>query len=34
MTSRLLAAILVDGERLMRELDVHDGAHLGGVAPA
>jgi hypothetical protein len=31
---RLLAAILVDGERLMRELDVRDGAHLGGVARA
>lgn len=33
-TSRLLASILVDGERLMRELDVRDGAHVGGVAPA
>lgn len=33
-TTRLLASILVDGERLMRELDVRDGAHVGGVTSA
>ena len=33
-TTRLLTSILVDGERLMRELDVRDGAHVGGVTAA
>ena len=31
-TARLLASILVDGERLIREVDVRDGAHVAGVA--
>jgi uncharacterized membrane protein YgaE (UPF0421/DUF939 family) len=30
-TARLLASILVDGERLIREVDARDGAHLGAV---
>ncbi|HEY3714391.1 MAG TPA: aromatic acid exporter family protein [Jatrophihabitantaceae bacterium] len=30
-TTRLLASILVDGERLIREVDVRDGAHLTAV---
>jgi hypothetical protein len=33
-TTRLLTSILVDGERLMRELDVRDGSHVGGVTAA
>jgi hypothetical protein len=31
-TGRLLASILVDGERLIREVDIRDGAHTAGVA--
>jgi uncharacterized membrane protein YccC len=31
-TARLLAAALVDGERLVREVDVRDGVHVAGVA--
>lgn len=31
-TGRLLASILVDGERLIREVDIRDGAHIAGVA--
>jgi len=31
-TARLLASVLVDGERLIREVDVRDGAHVAGVA--
>lgn len=31
-TGRLLASILVDGERLVREVDIRDGAHTAGVA--
>jgi uncharacterized membrane protein YgaE (UPF0421/DUF939 family) len=30
--ARLLASILVDGERLIREVDARDGVHLGAVA--
>jgi hypothetical protein len=33
-TTRLLTSILVDAERLIREVDVRDGAHVGGVVPA
>ena len=33
-TTRLLISILVDGERLLRELDVRGGAHVGGVSLA
>ena len=33
-TTRLLTSILVDGERLLRELDVRGGAHVGGVSLA
>lgn len=33
-TTRLLISILVDGERLLRELDVRGGAHVGGVSQA
>ncbi len=31
-TTRLLASILVDGERLMREVDVRGGAHMSAVS--
>jgi hypothetical protein len=30
--ARLLASILVDGERLTREVDARDGAHVAAVA--